>query len=69
MQHTADAVIYCIQMNGSDTNVVLPANGFSSGGVNYRNGLWLADVKEIVQDLVDHLGEELLRLIKRFVLE
>lgn len=56
-------------MNGSDTNVVLPADGFSSGGVNYRNGLWLADVKEIVQDLVDHLGEELLRLIKRFVLE
>ncbi|WZZ31372.1 hypothetical protein YC2023_014773 [Brassica napus] len=54
-------------MNGSDTNVVLPANGFSSGGVNYRNGLWLADVKEIVQDLVDHLGEELLRLIKRFL--
>ncbi|KAF8102380.1 hypothetical protein N665_0198s0088 [Sinapis alba] len=62
------------QKNGYDCGVYLLASAqvickwFSSGGMKNRDELWLSDVKETVPDVVNHLREEILRLIKRLMI-
>lgn len=63
------------QKNGYDCGVYLLAiaqvicEWFSSEGMKNRDELWFTDVKETVPDLVNHLREEILGLIKRLMCE
>ncbi|KAL1208582.1 NEDD8-specific protease 1 [Cardamine amara subsp. amara] len=63
------------QKNGYDCGVYLLAvaqvicQWFSSGGMKNRDELWFTDVKKTVPDLVNHLREEILGLIKRLMCE
>ncbi|KAF8082747.1 hypothetical protein N665_0809s0048 [Sinapis alba] len=63
------------QKNGYDCGVYLLGvarvicQWFSSGGVKNRDELWFTDVKETVPDLVNHLREEMVGLIRRLMSE
>ncbi|KAG7534919.1 Ulp1 protease family C-terminal catalytic domain [Arabidopsis thaliana x Arabidopsis arenosa] len=63
------------QKNGYDCGVFLLAiarvicEWFSAGGMKNRDELWFTNVKETVPDLVNHLREEILGLIKRLMSE
>ncbi|KAL0735214.1 hypothetical protein Bca4012_011424 [Brassica carinata] len=63
------------QKNGYDCGVYLLATAqvickwFSSGGMKNLDELWLGDVKKNVPDVVNHLREEILGLIKRLMSE
>ncbi|CAH8333801.1 unnamed protein product [Eruca vesicaria subsp. sativa] len=63
------------QKNGYDCGVYLLAvakvicQWFSSGGVKDRDELWFTDVKETVPDLVNHLREDILGLIRSLMSE
>ncbi|EOA13952.1 hypothetical protein CARUB_v10027072mg [Capsella rubella] len=63
------------QKNGYDCGVYLLAiarvvcEWFTSEGMKKRDELWFTDVKEAVPDVVNHLREEILELIKRLMSE
>ncbi|KAG5376381.1 hypothetical protein IGI04_040977 [Brassica rapa subsp. trilocularis] len=63
------------QKNGYDCGVHLLATAqvickwFSSGGMKNRDELWLGDVKKTVPNVVNHLRDEILGLIRRLMSE